>query len=118
MNIKNILLSATIAAGSIFGAVAPAEARPSLCWNLDSYASSVSSYRCDVTRHVDSKGTWWSINNSQKMIRLYDDGTAQVWLDGGYDNNGSNWYFWNYDEAGDIRIEDARTGKYLFSFRR
>ena len=117
MNFKSLALASVLAVGSIFGSVGAAEARPSQCWSWHSGASSVNSYRCDVTRKVDSHGTWRSINYDQTMIRLYDDGTAQLWWNGGDNNNGKNWFLWRYDDQGDIRITDGR-GNDLFAFRR
>ena len=116
MNFKSLLLGSVITLGSIFGTVGAAEARPSQCWALAN-RSSAPAVQCDVTRQQDSHGTWWSINNNQKMIRLYTDGTAQIWFDGGDNNNGRNWFTWSYDSQGDIHLTGS-DGYSVFAFRR
>ena len=116
MNFKNILLGSVITLGSIFGTVGAAEARPSQCWDLAG-RSSAPALRCDVTRQQDSHGTWWSIDYDKKMIRLYKDGSAQIWWNGGDNNNGRNWYTWGYDSQGDIQLYGS-DGYSIFSFRK
>ena len=119
MNIKALALSSALALGSIFGTVGAAEARPSQCWNWPngSYSQpSTPALRCDVARKVDEQGTWWSIDHNDIQIRLYDDGTAQVWSHGKAVNNGNNWFLWRYDSQGDIRLS-GNNGD-AFAFRR
>lgn len=103
---------AVISAGVAF---APeASARPSTCWQ--GTAETLTPYGCDVRKMSDNQGTWWSINNNEYMIRLYNDGTAQIWFDGGNDADGSNWFTWEFDAEGDVWVYG--TNNYKFIFRR
>ncbi len=117
MNFKALALGSVIALSSVFGTVGSAEARPSTCWYFTQGSSSAPARSCDVNRQVDEHGTWWSINYDQRQIRLYNDGTAQIWWNGD-NNNGANWYHWEYDRDGDISILSAHDGSNVVTFRR
>ena len=103
MNIKNILLSATIAAGSIFGAIAPAEA--GTCWFSNGQGSLAPSY-CQTGRRVNANGhvvfDVIDYKGTEMTLVLWDDNTAEMIVDGQ-----KIWARTWYDRSGDLRLETA-----------
>ena len=116
MNFKTLALSSVLALTSVFGSVSGAEARPSQCWFFE--GSSASPEYCNVTRRTNVDGTFWTIHYKgiNMEVVLYGSGTAEVWMDGD-NNNGRNWYTWEYDSEGDIALF-GNNGKSLFTFRK
>ena len=115
MNFKALALGSVLTLGSIFGAVTPAEARPTSCWMNDGGNSTLEHFPCDVDRYHsdgawDWKGTYFQIDGLGRVF-LSEGGEAKVIFEGG----STKYYTWGYDSHGDIRLY-GRNG-FEFSFR-
>ena len=112
MNIKAIALSATLALGSLFGSVAPAEA--GTCWELRNGRGDAE--WCQVNSRINNNGhKVWDVAQGANKITfvLWENGQAEMFADGlSYDQRWVNWYV---DNQGDVRVTLGGTNE--FSFR-
>ena len=103
MNIKAIALSATLALGSLFGAVAPAEA--GTCWFINNGQTNSGEF-CQVGRRVNANGhRVWDITTADKVtltLVIWDDNYAEVLHD--MIPYGERWVKWYIDRDGDYRF--------------
>ena len=80
-NLKALALTATLAVGTIFGTVAPANA--GTCWFVDKGAEKTDGFNCktEVTMDKDGQPTWFVYNpdGDKKAIRFYDDAVVRMY---------------------------------------
>jgi len=102
-NFKALALSAVLAAGSFFGAVAPANA--GTCW-FDNGRGGLSPSYCQTNRRINSNGhvvfDVVDFQGTKMTLVLWDDNTAEMIMNGQV-INAHTWY----DREGDLRIEVA-----------
>ena len=116
MNFKALALGSVLTLGSIFGSVAPAEARPSSCWSNFGSGSTLHHIPCDVDRYYsdgnfDWVGTYFQIDGFGRVF-LQDNGQAKIIFE---ETGNELWYTWSYDRDGDIRVRG--TNGWVFTFR-
>ena len=106
MNIKALAIAATLAAGSIFGAVAPANA--GTCWFEKGNTGSMAPTYCSTTRRINANGhvvfdivDW---QGTKMTLVLWDDNTAEIIVNGQVTM--ARHY---YDRDGDLRLENAHS---------
>ena len=100
INFKALALTATLAAGTIFGAVAPANA--GTCW-FDNYRGGLSPSYCQTDRRINANGhTVFDVvdhKGNELTLVLWDDNSAEI-LMGGTRTWARAWY----DSQGDLRL--------------
>ena len=111
MNIKSLLLSSTLALGSIFGSVGAAEARPAYC-NIGAPGDSAQTVYCD--HYLPRTGNHVVyMNGSRFEFNLYDSGRAEISVDNQRFVSGT----WMYHSQGGIQVTNNASG-YFFIFER
>ena len=113
INFKALALTATLAAGTIFGAVAPAQA--GTCWFERGETGRLAATYCQTNRRINANGhVVFDIVDHQGTeftLVLWDDNTAEM-IGLGYGvTNARTWT----DAQGDLRIETA-TGEMAIRF--
>ena len=102
MNFKALALTATLAAGTIFGAVAPANA--GTCWFERGNTGRLAATYCQTNRRINANGhVVFDIvdhRGTEMTLVLWDDNTAEL-LTGG----NKVWARHYYDNEGDLRLE-------------
>ena len=113
MNIKALALGATLALGSIFGSVAPAEA--GTCWALTNGRGAAE--WCQVEARTNANGhKVIDISQGADKITLvlWENGTAEMLSDKvPYNQRWVNWYI---DREGDLRITMGGPNEFAFRF--
>ena len=99
-NFKTLALTATLAAGTIFGAVAPANA--GTCWFENNRGNLSPSY-CQTNRRINANGhVVFDIvdhQGTEMTLVLWNDNTAEVL------SNGERYVVrTSYDQQGDLRL--------------
>ena len=99
-NFKTLALTATLAAGTIFGAVAPANA--GTCWFENNRGTLSPSY-CQTNRRINANGhVVFDIvdrQGTEMTLVLWNDNTAEVL------SNGERYVVrTSYDQQGDLRL--------------
>ncbi len=106
-NFKTLALTATLAAGTIFGAVAPANA--GTCWFENNRGTLSPSY-CQTNRRINANGhVVFDIvdhQGTEMTLVMWDDNTAEL-LMGGKRLMART----SYDRQGDLRLEVAGGGE-------
>ena len=105
INFKALTIAATLAAGTIFGAVAPAQA--GTCWFERGNTGRLAPTYCQTTRRINANGhVVFDIVDHQGTeftLVMWDDNTAEL-IGLGY--GVTNAHTWT-DAQGDLRIETA-----------
>ena len=100
INFKALALTATLAAGTIFGAVAPANA--GTCWFENNRGSLSASY-CQTNRRINANGhvvfDVVDANGTEVTLVLWNDNTAEILM-----NGQRLWARTWYDNQGDLRL--------------
>jgi len=104
INFKALALTATLAAGTIFGAVAPANA--GTCWfERGDTGRLVASY-CQTNRRVNANGhVVYDVvdhRGDEVTLVLWNDNTAEILM-----NGNRVWARTWHDNQGDLRLESA-----------
>ena len=103
-NFKALALTATIAAGTIFGAVAPANA--GTCWFQRGETNRLAATYCQTNRRINANGhVVFDIvdhQGTEMTLVLWNDNTAELLMDGT-----RTWARTWYDNQGDLRLETA-----------
>ena len=103
INFKALALTATLAAGTLFGAVAPANA--GTCW-FDNNRGGLSPSYCQTNRRINANGhVVFDIvdhQGTEMTLVLWNDDTAELLMDGQ-----RLWARTSYDRQGDLRLEVA-----------
>ena len=113
MNIKALALSATLALGSIFGSVAPAEA--GTCWALRN--GNGRGEWCQVERRVNANGHKVidvKQGANEMTLVLWENGTVEVLHDSVPYNE--RWAHWYIDREGDLRVTLGGPNELAFRF--
>ena len=111
MNIQTLLLTSTLALGSIFGTVGSAEARAAYC-NIGAPGDSAQTVYCD--HYLPSTGNHVVyMNGSRFEFNLYTNGRADISVDNGRFVDGT----WMYHSQGGIQVTNSSSG-YFFIFER
>lgn len=101
INFKALALTATLAAGTVFGAVAPAQA--GTCW-FDNNRGALTPTYCQTSRRVNANGhVVFDIvdhQGTEMTLVLWDDNSAEI-LAFGTRTWARSWY----DSQGDLRLE-------------
>ena len=105
INFKALALTAALAAGSIFGTVAPAQA--GTCWFERGNTGRLAPTHCQTTRRINSNGhVVFDIidhEGTEFTLVMWDDNTAELI---GLGHGVTNARIWT-DRQGDLRIETA-----------
>ena len=101
INFKALALTATLAAGTIFGAVAPANA--GTCWFERGNTGRLAASYCQTNRRINANGhVVFDIvdrQGTEMTLVLWDDNTAEVL------SNGERYVVrTSYDQQGDLRL--------------
>jgi len=103
-NFKALALTATLAAGTIFGAVAPANA--GTCWFERGNTGRLAASYCQTNRRINANGhVVFDIvdhQGTEMTLVLWNDNTAEL-LMGGTRTWARSWY----DNQGDLRLETS-----------
>ena len=111
MNFKSLALGSVLTLGTIFGGMAPAEARAAYC-NIGAPGDSAETVYCD--HYLPSTGNHVVyMNGSRFEFNLYTDGDAEISVDGGRFVSGT----WMYHSQGGIQVTNSSSG-YFFIFER
>ena len=104
INFKALALTATLAAGTIFGAVAPANA--GTCWFERGNTGRLAATYCQTNRRINANGhVVFDIvdhQGTEMTLVLWNDNTAELLMEGQ-----RLWARTNYDRQGDLRLEVA-----------
>ena len=112
-NFKALALTATLAAGTIFGAVAPANA--GTCWFERGNTGRLAASYCQTNRRVNANGhVVFDIvdhQGTEMTLVLWDDNTAELLMGGE-----RLWASTSYDRQGDLRLNIAGGGEMAIRF--
>ena len=107
INFKALALTATLAAGTIFGAVAPANA--GTCWFANNRGTLSPSY-CQTNRRINANGhvvfDVVDAKGTEVTLVFWNDDTAEILM-----NGQRLWARTSYDRQGDLRLEVAGGGE-------
>ena len=102
MNFKAFALASSLALGTLFGSVGPAEA--GTCWFLKGGQTSTGEW-CQVDRRVNANGhVVWDLSDGRETLTvvIWNDNTAELLSDQiPYD---MRWVRWYVDRQGDYRF--------------